>query len=175
VGRVWGGQRTVAVIDVIDTGRRGGFDPEVVDATTFPIAIADEAATGASTMSAWSTDALRTMAATDDLHISPCRGGGNTYGTATWMWSVAVDDARGARVQRQALSLVSGRAAAKGGAGHCRRDNAGRVVRTGQRSDQRPHRRRGPGEDTGSPSLSPMIGARARAATVKAIARDGNA
>jgi len=37
--------------------------------------------------------ALRTMAATDGLHISPCRGGGRTYGTPTWMWSVAVDDA----------------------------------------------------------------------------------
>ena len=48
-------------------------------------------------MSAWSTDALRTMAATDDLHISPCRGGGKTYGTPPWMWSVAVDDARDVR------------------------------------------------------------------------------
>jgi hypothetical protein len=48
-----GRQRTVAVIDAIDTGRRGGFDPEVVDATTFPITIADEASTGESTMSAW--------------------------------------------------------------------------------------------------------------------------
>jgi hypothetical protein len=78
VGRVWGGQRTVAVIDAIDTGRRGGFDPEVVDATTFPIKSEDEASTGESTMSAWSTDALRTMAATDDLHISPCREDGKT-------------------------------------------------------------------------------------------------
>jgi hypothetical protein len=42
-------------------------------------------------MSAWSTDALRTMAATDDLHISPCREDGRTYGTPSWMWSVAVD------------------------------------------------------------------------------------
>jgi hypothetical protein len=53
VGRVWGGQRTATVIDAIDTGRRGGFDPEVVDATMFPIAIEDEASTGESTMSAW--------------------------------------------------------------------------------------------------------------------------
>ena len=52
-----GGQRTVAVIDAIDTGRRGGFDPDAVDATTFFITIADEASTGESTMSAWSTDA----------------------------------------------------------------------------------------------------------------------
>jgi hypothetical protein len=95
VGRVWGGQRTVAVIDAIDTGRRGGFDPEVVDATTFPTTSEDEASTGKSTMSAWSTDALRMMAATNDLHISPGRGDGKTYGTPTWMWPVAVDDARG--------------------------------------------------------------------------------
>ena len=76
MGRVWGGQRTVAVIDTIDTGRRGGFDPEVVDATTFSITIADEASTGESMMSAWSTDALRTIADTDDLHISPAVGTG---------------------------------------------------------------------------------------------------
>jgi hypothetical protein len=122
VGRVWGGQRTVAVIDAIDTGRRGGFDPAVVDATTFPITIADEASTGESTMSAWSTDALRTMAATDDLHISPCRGDGKTYGTPTWMWSVAVDDARDVRASngkhsrwyQAALRQKAGRVTAAG-------------------------------------------------------------
>ena len=32
-------------------------------------------------MSAWSTDALRTIADTDDLHISPGRGDGRPYGT----------------------------------------------------------------------------------------------
>jgi Tautomerase enzyme len=31
VGRVWGGQRTVAAIEAIDTGMRGGPDPEVVE------------------------------------------------------------------------------------------------------------------------------------------------
>src|SRR6516162_6308080 len=29
----------------------------------------------------------------DDLHISPFREDGVTYGTPTWIWSVAVDDA----------------------------------------------------------------------------------
>jgi hypothetical protein len=43
----------------------------VGDATKFSITIADEASTGERTMSASSTDALRTMAATDELHISP--------------------------------------------------------------------------------------------------------
>jgi hypothetical protein len=79
------------VIDTIDTGRRGGFDPEVVDATTFPITIEDEASTGERTMRAWSSDALPTMAVTDDLHIAPCRGDGKTYGTPPWMWYVAVE------------------------------------------------------------------------------------
>ena len=31
------------------------------------------------------------MAAADDLHISPFREDGKTYGTPTWVWSVAVD------------------------------------------------------------------------------------
>ena len=44
-------------------------------------------------MSAWSEDELRKIAGTDDLHISPFRDDGVTYGTPTWIWSVAVDDA----------------------------------------------------------------------------------
>lgn len=28
----------------------------------------------------------------DDLHISPFRENGSTYGTPTWIWSVVVDD-----------------------------------------------------------------------------------
>jgi hypothetical protein len=35
---------------------------------------------------------LRRIAATDDLHISPFRADGTTYGTPTWIWSVVVDD-----------------------------------------------------------------------------------
>ena len=44
-------------------------------------------------MSAWSEDELRKIAGADDLHISPFRDDGVTYGTPTWIWSVAVDDA----------------------------------------------------------------------------------
>ena len=39
----------------------------------------------------WSKDELRRIAEADDLHISPFREDGNTYGTPTWIWSVAVD------------------------------------------------------------------------------------
>jgi hypothetical protein len=42
-------------------------------------------------MGAWSEDELRKIAEGDDLHISPCRDDGVTYGTPTWIWSVAVD------------------------------------------------------------------------------------
>jgi Uncharacterized protein conserved in bacteria (DUF2255) len=41
-------------------------------------------------MSTWSNDELRKIAAADDLHISPFREDGVTYGTPTWIWSVAV-------------------------------------------------------------------------------------
>jgi hypothetical protein len=44
-------------------------------------------------MATWSKDELRRIAEADDLHISPFRDDGVTYGTLTWIWSVAVDDA----------------------------------------------------------------------------------
>jgi len=33
----------------------------------------------------WSNDDLRKIASTDDLHISPFRSDGKTYGTPTWI------------------------------------------------------------------------------------------
>ena len=45
------------------------------------------------TRTAWSKEQLRNIAETDDLHISPFREDGVTYGSPTWIWSVAVDDA----------------------------------------------------------------------------------
>ncbi len=44
-------------------------------------------------MAPWSKEELRKIAESDDLHISPFRGDGVTYGTPTWIWSVAVEDA----------------------------------------------------------------------------------
>lgn len=43
-------------------------------------------------MDTWSKKELRKMAEADDLHISPFREDGITYGTPTWIWSVVVDD-----------------------------------------------------------------------------------
>jgi len=42
-------------------------------------------------MSAWSKTEIAKIAAADDLHISPFRDDGTTYGTPTWIWSVVVD------------------------------------------------------------------------------------
>ncbi len=44
-------------------------------------------------MTTWSQDELRRIAEADDLHVSPFREDGVTYGTPTWIWSVAVDGA----------------------------------------------------------------------------------
>jgi len=44
-------------------------------------------------LSTWSKHELRKIAEADDLHISRFREDGVTYGTPTWIWSVAVDDA----------------------------------------------------------------------------------
>ncbi len=44
-------------------------------------------------MAGWAKDELRRIAETDDLHVAPFRDDGVTYGTPTWIWSVAVDDA----------------------------------------------------------------------------------
>jgi len=44
-------------------------------------------------MTTWPTDELKRIAESDDLHISPFRDDGVTYGTPTWIWSVVVDDA----------------------------------------------------------------------------------
>jgi hypothetical protein len=41
-------------------------------------------------MTTWPKDELRKIAEADDLHISPYREDGKTYGTPTWIWSVAV-------------------------------------------------------------------------------------
>ena len=44
-------------------------------------------------MSAWSKNELSKITEADDLHIAPLRENGVTYGTSTWIWSVAVDGA----------------------------------------------------------------------------------
>ena len=47
---------------------------------------------GTPEMATWPQDELRKIAESDDLHVAPFREDGVTYGTATWIWSVAVGD-----------------------------------------------------------------------------------
>jgi hypothetical protein len=115
-----------------------------------------------------SKDELQKIAEADDLHISPFREDGVTYGTPTWIWSVVVDDAlyvrpyngERSRWYQAAMAQRAGRITVAGmtkevdfepvsGAINDRIDDAYRAkYRT-------------------SPYLSPMIGAQARAATVR--------
>src|SRR5512143_1201106 len=44
-------------------------------------------------MTTWSKDKLRNIAEADNLHISPFREDGVTYGIPTWIWCVTVGDA----------------------------------------------------------------------------------
>ena len=124
-------------------------------------------------MSTWSNDELRKVAEADDLHISPFREDGVTYGTPTWVWSVAVGDSLYVRAYngqnsswyRAALRQKTGRIAAVG----MTKEVAFEPVE-GAINDQIDDAYRE--KYKGSPYLAPMIGARARSATVKVTPRD---
>ena len=122
---------------------------------------------------AWPKDELQRIAATDDLHISPFREDGKTYGTATWIWSVSVGDAlyvrgyngTGSRWYQAALQQKAGRITAAG----MTKEVAFEPV-SGPINDSIDDAYRA--KYAGSPYLKPMIGARARSATVRVIPRE---
>ena len=123
-------------------------------------------------MSGWSPTELRQIAATDDLHISPLREDGTTLGTPTWIWSVVVDDdlyvraynGRKSRWYRAAMSQAAGRIAAAG-----LLKDVGFEPVEGPINDRIDDAYRRKYRD--SPYLAPMIGERARAATVRVTPR----
>lgn len=127
-------------------------------------------------MSLWSRNELRRIAEADDLHISPFREDGVTYGTPTWIWSVVVDDALYVRAYNGQKSRWYKAAL---------RQKAGRITAAGMAKEVSLEPVEGPVNDQideayrakygGSPYLEPMIGKRARAATVKVVPRDGKA
>jgi hypothetical protein len=73
-------------------------------------------------MNAWKHDLIGAIASTDDLHISPFREDGTTYGTPTWIWSVVVDNhlyvrgynGQNSRWYRAAVTQQAGQIAAAG-------------------------------------------------------------
>ena len=124
-------------------------------------------------MSTWSKELLRKIADADDLHISPFREDGVTYGTPTWIWSVAVDSAlyvRGYNGKRSRWYQAAVR------------QKAGRIVAAGMTLEVVFESIEGSIGDRiddayrakyrGSPYLDPMISARARAATAQVLPRD---
>jgi hypothetical protein len=123
-------------------------------------------------MTAWPKDELRKIAEADDLRIAPFRDDGATYGTPTWIWSVAVDDAlyvrsyngRDSRWHRAAMRQEAGRVIAAG----LTKEVAFEPV-DGPINDRIDDAYRAKYRD--SPYLGPMIGPRARAATVKITPR----
>ena len=119
------------------------------------------------------SDELRKIAETDDLHISPFREDGKTYGTATWIWSVVVDDALYVRAYNGQKSSWYQAAM---------RQKAGRITVHGVDKEVSFEAVNGKVQDRiddayrakykGSPYLRPMIGPQARAATVKVTPRE---
>jgi hypothetical protein len=124
-------------------------------------------------MSAWSRDELQRIAGADDLHIAPFRIDGVTYGTPTWIWSVVVGDALyvrayngpNSRWYQAAMRQRAGRITVAG----MTREVAFEAV-DGSINDHIDAAYRAKYES--SPYLPPMIGARARSATVKLTPRE---
>jgi hypothetical protein len=120
----------------------------------------------------WRQDELRKIAAADDLHIAPLRDDGATYGTPTWIWSVAVDGELYVRAYNGKDSRWHKAAM---------RQKAGRISAAGMTKDVAFQPVEGPVNDRiddayrakyhANAYLDPMIGARARAATVRITPR----
>ena len=124
-------------------------------------------------MNSWSKEELRKIAGSDDLHISPFREDGLTYGTPTWIWSVVVDGNLYVRAYNGTNSSWH-QAATKQKAG---RIVAGGLIKEvafetveGQIDDRIDDAYRAKYQS--SPYLKPMISTRARSATVKIVPKD---
>jgi hypothetical protein len=121
-------------------------------------------------MSEWQKEELAKLATMDDLHISPLRDDGRTYGTPTWIWSVVFDDALYVRAYNGQKSRWYQAAL---------RQKAGRITAAGMAVNVTFEPVDGPVNDRiddayrakykSSPYLAPMIGSRARAATIRVV------
>ncbi len=126
-------------------------------------------------MAEWAKEELRKISEADDLHIAPFREDDVTYGTPTWIWSVAVGDAlyvRGyngteSRWYQAALRQKAGRIIAAGMTKEVAFEPVGGFINDRVDDAYR-------SKYAASPYLKPMIGARARAATVRITPRGTN-
>ena len=118
----------------------------------------------------WPSDDLERIATKDDLHISPYREDGKTYGTPTWIWSVAVEGSLYVRAYNGVRSRWYQAAI---------RERAGRIIAAGVTRQVTFEPVQGTinvkvdaayrVKYAGSPYLDSMIGEQARAATVKIL------
>ena len=123
-------------------------------------------------MSGWLKEELRKVATADDLHIAPFREDGQTYGTPTWIWSVAVGDGLYVRAYngiksrwyQAALKQKAGRITAAG----MTKEVTFEPVDAGM-TDAIDEAYRAKYRE--SPYLKPMIGASATAATMRIVPR----
>jgi hypothetical protein len=121
-------------------------------------------------MAKWPKEELRKISEADDLHISPLREDGKTFGTPTWIWSVAVDgdlyvrayNGKSSRWFKAAMQQKAGQIIA---AGMTRKVNF--EPASGTVNDRIDDAYRA--KYKGSPYLAPMIASGARAATVKIV------
>ena len=121
-------------------------------------------------MAKWGKKELQKIADTDDLHVSPFREDGKTYGTPTWIWSVVVGDDLYVRAYNGQNSSWY-QAAVK--------QKAGQITAAGMTKDVAFEPVEGKINNRiddayrekykGSPYLSAMISDRARSATLKVI------
>jgi len=124
-------------------------------------------------MAEWNKDELKKISETDDLHISPFREDGKTYGTPTWIWSVVVGDDLFVRAYN-GINSSWYKAATK--------QKAGRITAAGITKEVTFKQIEGEVNDLiddayrkkykGSPYLNPMIDKRARSATIKVIPKN---
>ncbi|MBW9107456.1 DUF2255 family protein [Paraburkholderia phenoliruptrix] len=123
----------------------------------------------------WTQEELARIDRADDLKIAPFREDGSTYGTPTWIWEVVVDGelyVRGYNGQRSrwyqaAIRQKGGRIIAAG----MTREVAFESVE-GSLNDRIDEAYRA--KYSKSQYLTPMTSARARAATIRIIPKDGD-
>ncbi len=121
-------------------------------------------------MKQFSSEELKQIDKADDLHISPYREDGKTYGTPTWIWEVVVDGDLYVRAYNGVYSQWYNAALIQKG---------GRIIAAGKTYEVQFEPVEGEINNLiddaykkkygNSPYLLPMIGERAKAATIKII------
>jgi hypothetical protein len=118
----------------------------------------------------WSKEQLEKIVEADDLHISPLREDGTTYGTPTWIWCVSLDDSLyvraysglNSRWYQASLKMKSGRITAAG-----KTKEVTFEAIAGPINDQIDEAYRA--KYSSSHYLKPMISSQSRSATIRII------